>query len=131
MIRDFLEMVSDDGSLDVEGSPQNLALNWIIEEDAARLCPLDENLIQRYSLAVFYYSTEGDDWFQCSAPGNLDDPADIEAANEECMITATGSSSSDAWLTPSSECSWGGLSCADGMMVDALEIGTFQLTAYL
>jgi hypothetical protein len=42
-------------------------LDWITIEDEAQLCPNDDNLIQRYIMAVFYYSTDGDRWAECSA----------------------------------------------------------------
>lgn len=48
-------------------SPQGRALDWIANEDEAQLCPDDDNLIQRYIMAVFYYSTDGDRWAECSA----------------------------------------------------------------
>ena len=50
-----------------DGSPQGRAVNWITNEDEAQLCPGDDNLIQRYIMAVFYYSTDGDRWAECSA----------------------------------------------------------------
>ena len=59
LIMSFLEMISSPGSLEMEGSPQNLAANWLINEDMAYLCPQDPTLIQRYSMAVFYYHWSG------------------------------------------------------------------------
>lgn len=87
------------------------------------MCPQDVNLNQRYTMAVFYYSTLGDRWTQCSAPSDLDDKAAIDAANSECSIEAPGGDS-DAWLTPSSECDWGGLACDDGDSIVRIDFGT-------
>lgn len=116
--------------MDTPGSPQSLATNWLINEDGAFLCPDDPFLTQRYAAAVFYYSTEGDRWNQCSAPANVNDPAQVAEANAACTIQVEGmvveemQSGSDAWLTPSSECQWGGLACSnDDSFVIQLAIG--------
>lgn len=46
-----------------ENSPQDRALNWLINEDDFFVCPDDPKALQRYILAVFYYSTDGDSKF--------------------------------------------------------------------
>jgi len=51
----------------LRSSPQAKALEWILSDPfVANLTPgVDDNdarIIQRYSLAVFYYSTNGDEW---------------------------------------------------------------------
>ena len=127
LIRSFLDVVSDPDELDRTGSPQNLAMTWIIDLDKAKLCPLDANLIQRYVVAVFYYSTEGDDWQQCSAPDDFGDLQSIEEANAMCNFTVEGSDSSDAWLTPSSECDWGGLVCNSNLLTDRIDLGKYLM----
>ena len=116
-------MVSDDGSLEVEGSPQNLAAEWLINEDMRYVCPQDPTLIQRYSMAVFYYSTDGNDWFQCNAPSDFGSEEAIAEANANCNLVVEGSNSSDAWLTPSSECDWGGVACTASGFIDRLDFG--------
>ena len=101
-----------------QDTPQRSALNWILNDDIAQLCPDDENLVQRYTLAVFYYSTNGESWKQCSAPTSYNQ-ASIASANSACTLTTvnattifpTDISGTNAWLTPSSECLWGGISC--------------------
>ena len=80
--------------------------------------------MQRYVAAVLYFSVGGGTWNQCNAPSNPDNPASIERANEECRIRTTTfpdlTSGSNAWLTPSSECEWGGLACLpDGSIAEA------------
>jgi hypothetical protein len=117
-----LRIVSDPVALDTEGSPQNLAATWIIELDPLTLCPLSPNLIQRYVMAVFYYSTRGGRWIQCSAPTDFDDPEAIASANMACNIVAPGGKS-DAWLTPSLECDWGGAACNDDQFVQRIDFG--------
>ncbi|CAJ1943503.1 unnamed protein product [Cylindrotheca closterium] len=93
------------------GSPQNLAANWIINGDEAKLCPQDDTWIQRYIMAVFYYSTNGNRWFQCQSPS--DTGLSISEANEACNLTSTSAEGTYAWLTPDSECLWAGITCDD------------------
>ena len=113
-----LSEISLPGQLNMSNTPQSDALGWIVDDDAAQLCPDDASLVQRYALAVFYYSTKGNDWFTCSAPVEFDQ-ASIDLANASCNLTTTNATEifpndvrgTDAWLTPSSECQWGGVSC--------------------
>jgi len=78
-------------------------------------------MVQRYIMAVFYYSTGGGDWNECNAPSNFTDLDDIAQANANCTIIGDGPDpfnapmfqGTDAWLTPSYECFWGGLACLD------------------
>jgi hypothetical protein len=50
---------TDATALDITGSPQNMALNWLATEDPRQLQPDDEYLFPRYALAVLYYATGG------------------------------------------------------------------------
>jgi hypothetical protein len=68
-------------------TPQGKATNWIINEDEFQLCPYDKKLIQRWVLAVFYYSTAGQNW----------------------NITVT--STSTPFLSNVDECLWFGIKC--------------------
>ena len=132
LINIFLRVVSDAIDMDTPGSPQVRALEWIINDDPMQLCPQDPHLIQRYVLAVFYFSTRGDRWIQCSAPDIEDYSEDeIQEANDMCTIEVESSSSgtgsvesgSNAWLTPETECSWGGLACNENNDVVRIEMG--------
>ena len=118
----MLKLVSV-SEMETPGSPQFLASEWIVKVDPSRLCPQDPRLIQRYISAVFYYSTEGNEWIECSAPTNLTDPVTIQAANDKCNVAITGGNSqnSNAWLTGSSECTWGGLGCNSGDAIERIE----------
>jgi len=86
------------------------------------ICPSDPDTchtIQRYVLAVFYFSSEGYRWAQCSAPSIYDCDEEIENANNNCAKhimrhnsnDRIGSLDTDAWLTTSHECNWGGVAC--------------------
>jgi len=44
------------------GSPQAQAFDWILNIDDANACDGFTRLMERYILAVFYYSTEGSEW---------------------------------------------------------------------
>ena len=46
-----------------DSTPQGKAIRWIAEEDGLEVDPADnEVLVQRYSLAVFFYATGGETW---------------------------------------------------------------------
>jgi len=111
LIRLKLASVSELLTVFTAGTPQNEAADWLINLDELRLCPEADDLIQRYVLAVFYYSTRGNQWLECSAP-DFEDPIaiDTDTANADCTIVVDDGES-DAWLTPSSECNWGGVIC--------------------
>jgi hypothetical protein len=97
--RDIVDVVLGVSELNVltnTTSPQYGALQYIINTDEAQVCADDPQLLQRYTLATYYYATEGDSWFQCSA----------NVTNSQC-------SNNQRWLTGSqSECNWFGVQCA-------------------
>jgi len=104
-----------------------LALNWMIDEDPMQLCPQDKFLVQRYVMSVFYFSTRGDRWTECSAPPPLSEVGDPEQAqadaNAQCSLQVAGfESSSNAWLTGGSECGWGGLGCNEDNFIARIEM---------
>lgn len=58
--------ISSQESLLSTGSPQNRALDWIVNYDSAQLDPAtatQREVQERYILAVFYYSLNGANWF--------------------------------------------------------------------
>ena len=130
-LKEFYSTISDPATFDNPASPQALALDWITNHDSMMICPNDSNTchtVQRYVMAVFYFSTEGYQWSSCSAPKDYQCAAEIAKANAGCDVTVTSHYSSDrigaldskAWLTPAHECSWGGVACW-GENVPALE----------
>mmetsp|Transcript_38887 Transcript_38887/g.81738 ORF Transcript_38887/g.81738 Transcript_38887/m.81738 type:complete len:495 (-) Transcript_38887:11-1495(-) len=124
-IVDALSVISFPDLFQDSSSPQSKALEWILDEDSAKLCPDDAdneddtNLVQRYVMAVFYYSTDGDEWKECNAPADFNSQASIATANAACKLTTVNATTifpndvrgTNAWLSPASECTWGGLSC--------------------
>ena len=131
LIRVLINSVSDSALVGTEGSPQNMAANWIINQDARRLCPNDPSLKRRYSLATFYFSTRGSRWSECSAPEYFNDTESIEEANLACNIQPFPDAGTDAWLTPSSECQWGGVYCDESGEVQLLDIGKVLLLLFI
>ncbi len=129
-ISSILDKVSSRRDFDDPNSPQSKARDWILfEDDFDSFCPppcnrdrKDGGVIQRYTMAVFYFATGGDiEWRSCGrfSPEDCDpqltlfegDPIDIITGNE-------------TWLEPVSECFWGGLSCrADTLCLDRIEFG--------
>jgi len=62
--------------------PQGQAAEWLFSVDSINQC--DPTVEQRYALAVFYFSTNGDDWYK-----------------------------NTGWLTAESECTWFAIECDD------------------
>jgi hypothetical protein len=96
--------------------PQGLATTWLIGEDSLFICPDDLDILQRWSLAVVYFSTGGDAWFQCSA-----NPAAVDGCGVEApFVNAT------QFLSGTSECNWAGISCLDGS-VTFIDFGKYPI----
>lgn len=121
-LKEFYSTISDPSLLETPGTPQWLALDWIVYHDQMMICPNDSNvdhISQRYVLAVFYYATQGYKWNSCWAPKDFACEGKIAQANRKCELSVTphfegtriGGNESDAWLSPSHECSWGGIAC--------------------
>lgn len=124
-----LSTVSKPADIDEAGSPQNMALNWLVNEDGLYLCPDSPILVQRYVVAVFYYSSIGDGWTECSAPEELSDPTSVAEANANCNIQVdSGNGGTDAWLTAVSECNWGGLVCVQNEnALERIDFGEYAM----
>merc|ERR1711862_309665 len=58
------EDMSDLYNLD---TPQGKAFDWLLNKDGRALHPDAENLVQRYVLAVLYFSTAGENWIYGSS----------------------------------------------------------------
>ena len=94
--------------------PQGQATTWLLDLDEAQICPDDPKILQRWSLAVVYFSTGGDDWFQCSGSADAVD----NCGGVEPFVGDT------RFLDSSNECSWAGISCIDGCVTE-IEFGTY------
>jgi hypothetical protein len=64
----FTEIASISAPLDLltAGTPQNRAFEWLVDVDPAQVCPGDTlDVVQRYVLALLFYSTGGENWNEC------------------------------------------------------------------
>lgn len=92
---------------------QEDALQWLIDDscDCGRtVCWDDAQYIQRYILATFYYSTNGDKWETCSQPSNIRSQKRCRLGDRSQYANQNGF----RWLTCNDECDWGGLLCKRG-----------------
>ena len=117
------------GILKKENSPQNKALNWIVAEDPAQLDPDDAFILPRYSLAVFYFSTHGNEMFQVATINITQTmpPRDAgsDVADETIKLPLEGETTTmgdelaaqpnwvreSGWLSGQGYCSWYGVEC--------------------
>lgn len=97
--------ISTSGSLFNTGTPQNEALNWITMEDKLQRSIDDPRYIQRYIAAVWYFSTAGDNWFDCSRK--------IARCQREPFLSNTD------------ECEWDGVTCIANR-IDKFFFGTVR-----
>ena len=103
-------------------TPQGKATTWIIEQDTLKACPDDTcAFVQRWSLAVIYYSTNGDDWFECSANPNASDPCG----------TVRPFRGKDRFLSSVSECDWAGITCNTQGCVTEIVFGASSISISL
>mmetsp|Transcript_44529 Transcript_44529/g.107865 ORF Transcript_44529/g.107865 Transcript_44529/m.107865 type:complete len:608 (+) Transcript_44529:2026-3849(+) len=78
---------------------QGQATDWIINQDLRGVCPDDDKLVQRWTVASMYFATGGQNWRKCSAVGS--DPC----GTEEPFINKR------RFLSSFNECQWAGITC--------------------
>lgn len=117
-ILSVLSNVTDPVLLLTPSDPRNVAAEWLIGEDALTLCPFDPKIVQRWALALVYFSTGGDDWFKCSASTVTGDEED-----DGCGIEFPFDDGEDRFLAPVNECSWASIECNDQLCVTEVEFG--------
>mmetsp|Transcript_9202 Transcript_9202/g.26287 ORF Transcript_9202/g.26287 Transcript_9202/m.26287 type:complete len:658 (-) Transcript_9202:185-2158(-) len=102
IIRQLLEVVDDPVLLTDISTPQGQATEWILRLDPRQVCPIDPSvkIVQRWSLAVMYFSTNGDSWKACSA----------NDTDESCGATSPFIGQK-RFLGESNECEWAGIAC--------------------
>jgi len=84
-IMPYLQKMSGPSALKNDKSAQKHALNWLQNKDSYTSLSTDQ-LVQRYILATFYYSTKG---------------------------ATSWDDTSNNWLSSNDECSWDGIICFD------------------
>jgi len=98
-----LTAASSAADLDDLTTPQGVAAEYIVEVDGSGLCPGDDGLVQRYALAVLYFSTNGDNWAECFD------------GDDQCE-------DGDSFLSEGSVCDWAGISCNGRDEVTRIEL---------
>jgi hypothetical protein len=110
---DIYKTVSNPDDILTPGTPQNQAFKYILEDEKYCLCPSNTSceLVQRYVMAVYYFSTGGDSWVNCGAKSSVCNP--LGTTNPTSGETTSGCfAGSDArWLDPVSSCKWCGNIC--------------------
>jgi hypothetical protein len=107
---DIVSTVSNPLSLLNPETPQFNAFFWVLNVDAAQVCPENElDVIQRYVAALIYTITNGNQWNQCSAL-NIPNPSPCASVR---------------WLSAGSVCTWFGVSCDEGNNeIQSIQLGT-------
>lgn len=102
----IFEAVSERVLLETPKSPQQRALDWIINTDTYGLVPNEDGnngaLLQRYTMALFYYTMSGSSWLL-----------------------------STNWLSGSDICRWYGLSCFPDGTVSEMIIGMYNICCFI
>lgn len=127
---------SGDGSIFNSG-PAKDAIAWLDGDacDCGQFCSEDQ-VVQRYILAVLYFSTNGNNWDSCSAPDNIqnDDTCQVQSSYGNNIISDDEGktfSSGFKWLTCNKECEWGGINCNQNGLIIATDVEDNGLTGTL
>lgn len=99
--------------------PRVLAMDWLLYDDPRQLDAFDDNLAQRYSLAVVAFSFDSMAWMHCVSDDDVNPNSSLcsgkgfrESVNEEKYM----------WLSGVDECDWYGVTCLEGVVL-GLELG--------
>ena len=92
---------------------QGKATSWLLAQDPRKTCPDTPKILQRWVLAIVYFSTGGDNWFQCSSNPNAND----DCGQEEPF------DGQQRFLSGFHECDWAGITCDDSDCVTEIEFG--------
>mmetsp|Transcript_13823 Transcript_13823/g.21361 ORF Transcript_13823/g.21361 Transcript_13823/m.21361 type:complete len:666 (+) Transcript_13823:116-2113(+) len=102
--------MTTDSALATEGTPQNDALVWLTDHDPAQLqiddCDKSTDLLQRYTLAVLYFSTSGKEENDCD-----DDEKECDEYDDDDKLQQWNNA--DNWFSEENVCSWYGAACDD------------------
>jgi hypothetical protein len=114
----ILDNIANPDEIRDNALPQGLATTWLLEQDEFQACPSDDSceMIQRWTLAVMYFSMGGNNWFQCASDLGGNNPTD-NCGSEQPF------ENDERFLSNVDECSWAGISCIDGC-VSEIEYGT-------
>lgn len=114
----LLDSVSNPALIRDPQDPRGQATEWLLNADDRVVCPDDEKILQRWVLAVIYYSTGGDNWDKCMAKPDPINP-------DQCGTEDPFVSGEDRFLSPGNECRWAGITCSNSC-VSEIEFGKHQ-----
>ena len=106
-------------SIEVYGSPQYTAARWILSSDPSpegTRSADDPRLLQRYTLAAFYFATNNQGtWAQC-----------YQGHDDGCKLDGK------PFLSEADECEWSGITCDQSTrMVTAIDLSNNKLKGHL
>ena len=110
---DRLIPVSGEEAFMNKSSPQYLAADWVADLDPLMLSIEDPKLVQRYILAVLYFSMNGDEWESCGRNDRV----------------CAGNTDATTWLSDSDECTWLANRCKDNANVDQIFFSKYAVIA--
>ena len=101
--RVFDSGLSDRNALDVAGTPQYQAIHWLTAADEAQLSPDDPYLLQRYGLAVFFFTTY--------VTSEMEDRAGLPTVTDPNISPGSEWKVVTNWMSGSGYCDWHGVEC--------------------
>ena len=125
-LQNVFRNISDTGKMTDPSSAEFLALKWLTTDDPQQLSPNNTTqrsmIIERFCLAVLYYSTGGVDAADSETVGG-DGTTDDSGSSTTTWVDDSG------WLTGESVCEWKGISCTDAAATEGvfgIGLGTFH-----
>eukprot|EP00986_Skeletonema_menzelii_P008392 scaffold3511_cov146-Skeletonema_menzelii.AAC.16 len=110
----LINVYNNDVDIFDRDGPAKSAMEWLKGDTCScgKFCT-DLQLIQRYILAVLYYSTGGPNWTSCGDA----------ASDATCEVQSSyGNSEGFNWLTCNSECEWGGTDCRNSGVLNVTDV---------
>eukprot|EP00578_Thalassiosira_sp_NH16_P004772 CAMPEP_0181134596 /NCGR_PEP_ID=MMETSP1071-20121207/32172_1 /TAXON_ID=35127 /ORGANISM="Thalassiosira sp., Strain NH16" /LENGTH=728 /DNA_ID=CAMNT_0023221125 /DNA_START=39 /DNA_END=2225 /DNA_ORIENTATION=- len=104
--------------------PRYLALDWILHADQLQLDSDDENLYQRYVLALMAFALDSLAWYSCGNHqkfGNVTEDFVVEECESKNMGTGQ-IEKHGVWLSSTEECDWFGVICSQDEVVRGVEL---------
>ena len=113
LILSILNDVTPESEILSVGTSQNKAFNWLVNIDELKLCPnRNVDIVQRFVLAITYYSLGGDDWLMCSALPNSNDTGNTTCIDQE------------RHLSKANVCDWLNITCSIDGRITGIVLGT-------
>lgn len=131
-IRETIERIVGAEKLEDRTSPYFKAFDWIQFHDPLQVTPSEEFFIQRFILALFYYSTSVErEWDGGCAPAKEGETEDCIFINLVELIPDQEEDATQAipwvrWLSSTSECAWAGIQCSDDGHIRSIELSKWK-----